>query len=149
MITCERVYGAPGGADGARLLVDRLWPRGLRRVKARVDEWLKDVAPSDGLRRWFGHDVGRWTEFVRRYSAELDAKPEAWRPILERARKGNVTLLFAARDDGHNNALALARYLEPKLTPGRERGVHGTLSAPSARGGGRRAPAPAGARSVR
>lgn len=115
MIRCKRVYEAPDGPDGARILVDRLWPRGLKRSQARVDEWRKDVAPSDALRRWFGHDPGRWTEFVRRYSGELDAKPEAWRPVLERARGGQVTLLFAARDQEHNNAVALERYLHGKL----------------------------------
>jgi uncharacterized protein YeaO (DUF488 family) len=116
MIRTKRVYEAPDGSDGTRILVDRFWPRGLKRAEMRVDEWPKDVAPSDALRRWFGHDPGRWPEFVRRYSAELDAKPESWRPILERARDGMVTLLFAARDVDHNNAVALGRYLDARLT---------------------------------
>ena len=119
MIFIKRVYEAANGPDGKRILVDRLWPRGLKRAEARVDEWPKDVAPSDALRRWFGHDPGRWPEFVRRYSAELDAKPESWRPILEGARGGRVTLLFAAQDVDHNNAVALKGYLDARLTRGR------------------------------
>jgi uncharacterized protein YeaO (DUF488 family) len=124
MIRSKRVYEVRSGLDGTRLLVDRLWPRGLKRAEARVDEWPKEVAPSDALRRWFGHDRARWAEFLRRYSVELDAKPGAWRPILEKARSGNVTLLFAARDMAHNNAVALEHYLEAKLVRGRGRGRH-------------------------
>jgi uncharacterized protein YeaO (DUF488 family) len=125
MIRSKRVYEAPDGPDGTRILVDRLWPRGLTRSRARVDEWRKDVAPSDALRRWFGHDPGRWSDFVRRHSAELDARPESWRPILERAREEKVTFLFAARDAEHNNAVALAHYLSARLARGRRhpRGV--------------------------
>jgi uncharacterized protein YeaO (DUF488 family) len=95
--------------------VDRLWPRGLKRSAARLDAWCRDVAPSDELRLWFGHDPRRWPEFVRRYSAELDEKPETWRPILARTRAATVTLLFSARDAEHNNAVALGSYLEAKL----------------------------------
>lgn len=115
MIRSKRVYEAPGGSDGTRLLVDRLWPRGLKRAEARVDDWRKDVAPSDELRRWFGHDPRRWPGFLRRYFAELDARPDSWQPILEEARSGTVTLLYAARDAAHNNAVALERYLDAKL----------------------------------
>lgn len=111
-IQIKRAYDPPAAGDGARLLVDRLWPRGLTREAARIDEWLKDVAPSHELRRWFGHDPERWQEFLRRYAAELDARPDAWRPILERAARGRVTLVYSARDAEHNQARALLRYLE-------------------------------------
>jgi len=119
-IRCKRAYEAAHGDDGTRILVDRLWPRGLTRASALVDEWRKEVAPSDGLRRWFGHDLGRWNEFVSRYAIELDGKPEAWRPILERARSGRVTLVFAARDADHNNAVALRRYLDARTASGEQ-----------------------------
>jgi len=115
MIQVKRVYDSPEPSDGARFLVDRLWPRGVRRESLRMNGWLKDVAPSDRLRRWFGHDPARWEEFQRRYSAELDDKPEAWRPILEAARRGTVTLLYSTRETAHNNAIALKAYLERKL----------------------------------
>ena len=106
------MYDPPAPGDGIRILVDHLWPRGLKKEAARFDDRLKEVAPSDALRRWFGHDPARWEEFRRRYFAELDAKPEAWQPILEPARTGTVTLLHAARDSVHNNAVALKSYLE-------------------------------------
>src|SRR3972149_12227354 len=107
----KRVYEPASPDDGVRFLVDRLWPRGLKKKDLQLDTWLKDVAPSDALRRWFGHDPARWNEFVRRYSAELDAKPTVLEPILVAARKGTVPLLYAARDATHNNAAASARYL--------------------------------------
>ncbi len=97
--------------DGARVLVDRLWPRGLKKAALRLDAWLKDVAPSEALRRWFGHDPARWTEFRRRYFAELDQHSETWRQLLAAAARGPVTLLFAAHDAEHNNAVALRDYL--------------------------------------
>lgn len=115
MIQVKRVYDPYSPDDGARFLVDRLWPRGLKKEALRLDGWLKDAAPSDALRRWFGHDPARWDEFRRRYFAELDSKPEAWQPILQAARQGNVTLLYSARDVEHNNAVALKSYLEIKL----------------------------------
>lgn len=108
----RRVYDAPAPADGARILVDRLWPRGLKKEKARLDLWAKEVAPSDGLRRRFGHDPARWEEFRRRYVAELEARPETWRPILDRLRAGTVTLVYAASDPVHNNAAVLKEFLE-------------------------------------
>jgi uncharacterized protein YeaO (DUF488 family) len=88
----------------------------VKREALDLDGWLKDVAPSDALRRWFGHDPARWDEFRRRYFTELDGKSEAWRPILEAARRGNVTLLYSARDAEHNNAVALKAYLEEQPT---------------------------------
>lgn len=115
MIRTKRAYDPPAPQDGARFLVDRLWPRGRRKEDARIDAWLRDLAPSDALRRWFGHDPKRWAEFKRRYFAELDRKPHALRPLLEAARKGPVTLVFGARDVDHNNAVALKEYLEAYL----------------------------------
>jgi len=98
--------------------VERLWPRGLKKDALKLDGWLKDAAPSDGLRRWFGHDPAKWAEFKARYFAELEARPEAWRPLLEAARAGDVTLLFSARDAEHNNAVALKEFLEVRLETG-------------------------------
>jgi uncharacterized protein YeaO (DUF488 family) len=115
VIRVKRVYEPPSAEDGRRYLVERLWPRGLRKDALPLDGWLREVAPSDALRRWFGHDPARWEEFRRRYAAELDARPDTWRPLLEAARQGPVTLLFSARDTEHNNAVALKAYLEAKL----------------------------------
>jgi uncharacterized protein YeaO (DUF488 family) len=95
--------------------VDRLWPRGVKKEKLELAGWLREVAPGDALRKWFKHDPARWSEFQRRYAAELERNPQAWQPILEAARKGRVTLLFAAKDAEHNNAVALKAFLEPKL----------------------------------
>ncbi|HXF37751.1 MAG TPA: DUF488 family protein [Actinomycetota bacterium] len=108
-------------APRPRFLVDRVWPRGVSRDALRPDGWLREAAPSDELRRWFGHDPKRWEGFKRRYFAELDARPEAWRPLLEAAREGDVTLLFGARDEERNNAVALREYLERKLRRRRRR----------------------------
>lgn len=115
MIRVKRVYEPPGRQDGIRFLVERLWPRGMKKESLKMDGWLKEVAPSDVLRRWFGHDPARWKEFCRRYGAELDGRPQACRPILEAARRGAVTLLYSARDTEHNNAVALKAYLEKHL----------------------------------
>jgi uncharacterized protein YeaO (DUF488 family) len=112
MIRVTRAYSPPAADDGARFLVDRLWPRGLKKQDLRIDGWLKEVAPSADLRKWFGHDPERWEEFQVRYFSELDGKPEALEPIREAARQGNVTLLYGARDQEHNNAVALRAYLE-------------------------------------
>jgi len=114
VIRLKRVYEVPEPGDGVRLLVERLWPRGMKKEALRLDGWLKDVAPSDALRRWFAHDPAKWDEFQRRYRAELDAHPEAWQPILEAARQGDVTLLYSARDTQRNSAVALKAYLEDK-----------------------------------
>jgi uncharacterized protein YeaO (DUF488 family) len=116
MIRVKRVYETHGRADGPAYLVERLWPRGVKKESLPLDGWLKDVAPSDKLRRWFGHDPAKWAEFQRRYRAELDTHPETWRPLLEAARHGDVTLYYSARDTEHNNALVLKDYLEAKLT---------------------------------
>jgi len=115
MIRVKRVYDPPAPADGTRFLVDRLWPRGIKKEDLPVDAWLRDIAPSRELRRWFGHDPARWDEFRRRYLSELDARPEALEPIRQAARLGNVTLLYSAHDPDHNNAVALKAYLEACL----------------------------------
>jgi len=115
MIRVKRVYDPPARGDGARFLVDRLWPRGVKKESMRLDGWLKEAAPSDDLRRWFNHEAAKWTEFQRCYHAELEAHPEAWQPILKAARLGNVTLLYSARDAEHNNAVALKVYLEKRI----------------------------------
>ena len=112
MLIVKRVYDPPARADGARFLVERLWPRGMKKEVLAMKAWLKDVAPSDALRRWFAHDPAKWDEFRRRYFAELKDREEALRPILEASARGNVTLLYSAHDTEHNNALALKEYVE-------------------------------------
>ncbi|MCL5108956.1 MAG: DUF488 family protein [Chloroflexi bacterium] len=118
MIYIERVYGAPPPDGGARFLVDRLWPRGVKRETLQLTAWAKEAAPSDALRRWSHHDPTKWEEFRRRYFAELDATPEVWQPLLEAARQADVVLLYGARDTEHNNALALKEYVEARLAEG-------------------------------
>ena len=108
----KRAYEALEASDGKRILVDRLWPRGLSREKAAVDIWLKDVAPSAELRRWYGHKPDRWTEFRRRYFAELDRHPEAVAALKKELRNGKATLLCAAKDAERSNARALLEYLK-------------------------------------
>jgi uncharacterized protein YeaO (DUF488 family) len=115
MLKVKRIYEAVERKDGARLLVERLWPRGIKKVDLSMDAWLKDVAPSDGLRRWFGHDPLKWSEFQKRYRAELAENPSFWKPILEAAKHGDVTLLYSSRDTEHNNALALKSFLEERM----------------------------------
>ena len=112
MIALKRVYEPVEEGDGTRFLVERLWPRGVRKDALVVDAWLKDVAPSNELRRWFGHDPARWQEFCQRYAAELDARPDAWAPIVQADRSGTVTLVYSSHDTEHNNAVALKAYLE-------------------------------------
>lgn len=113
-IKTRRAYEEPEKEDGARFLVDRLWPRGRKKESLKLDGWLKDAAPSESLRKRFCHDPAKWDEFKKRYDKELDTHPEAWLPILEAARKGMVTLVYGARDEAHNNALALMEYLKGK-----------------------------------
>lgn len=112
MVKLKRVYEPAERADGARFLVERLWPRGVKKEALDLQAWLKDVAPSAELRRWFAHDQAKWREFRRRYVAELNERPETWQPILAAARRGPVTLLYSSRDTQHNNAVALAEYLQ-------------------------------------
>lgn len=125
MVKVKRVYEPIARTDGARFLVERLWPRGLSKEELRLTAWLKDVGPSTRLRQWFNHDPQKWSEFRRRYFRELDAQPESWRPILDAARKGAVTLLYSARDEAHNNAVALKEYLEAKRGPRPSRAASG------------------------
>ncbi|QTD46765.1 DUF488 domain-containing protein [Ottowia testudinis] len=108
----KRAYDPPAVADGRRILVDRLWPRGLSKAKAKLDLWLKDVAPSTGLREWFGHDPAKWVEFQKRYRVELKRNP-AFEELKALTRQGNVTLIYAARDQAHNEAVVLQRMLRP------------------------------------
>lgn len=115
MIRLKRARDPSEEGDGVRYLVDRLWPRGVRKSDLLLDGWLKDVAPSTELRKWFAHDPLKWTEFQRRYFVELDQHPGAWTPILVAARRGTVTLIYSSHDAEHNNALALKRYLEERL----------------------------------
>ena len=112
-IKLKRAYETPEPADGFRILVDRLWPRGVPKNSARIDLWLKDIAPSTLLRKWFGHDPSRWAEFRHRYFRELDKTPEAVEQLREQVRHGNVTLVYGAKDQQYNNAVALKEYLEP------------------------------------
>lgn len=111
-IRLRSVYDPPDSEDGFRVLVDRLWPRGLAKEKLAFDLWLKEVAPSPGLRRWFGHVPERWEEFRRRYRAELDEQPELVAQLRKQAEKTPLTLLFAAHDERHNQAVVLKEYLE-------------------------------------
>lgn len=111
-VRLKRVYEEPSQHDGYRLLVDRLWPRGITREKLHLDAWLKDLAPSTGLRKWFSHDLKKWGQFKRRYFLELDDHPEEIAHILEKTRAGRVTLVFSARDEKFNNAAALKEYLQ-------------------------------------
>lgn len=124
MIALKRAYDKASPQDGARFLVERLWPRGVKKTDLRLDAWLKDVAPSDALRRWFSHDPRKWAEFQRRYIAELDNHSEAWEPILSAARHGRVTLVYSSHDTEHNNAVALKEYLSART--GRKRSGTGT-----------------------
>jgi len=111
-IALKRAYQPPSRSDGGRILVERLWPRGVSKQDAKIDLWAKEAAPSTELRRWFDHDQDKWAEFKRRYFRELRARSEALGPILERARAGPVTFVFAAREERFNNAVALKEYLE-------------------------------------
>ena len=111
-VRVKRVYDQPAKADGYRMLVDRLWPRGLKKSEARIDEWLREIAPSTALRKWFNHDPDKWKEFKKKYSAELDDHREQVEKLAREARKRTITLLFSARDTEHNNAVALKEYIE-------------------------------------
>jgi len=121
MFALKRAYEKAGQEDGARFLVERLWPRGVRKTELHVDAWLKDVAPTDALRRWFGHDPAKWEEFRKRYFAELDSHPEVLDAIRSAAHRGRVTLVYSAHDTEHNNAVALKEYLETRT--GRKQGT--------------------------
>lgn len=121
MIALQRVY-EHHRTHGTRFLVERLWPRGIRKDALHFSDWLKDAAPSDGLRRWFQHDAAKWAEFKRRYRTELDARPDAWAPIAAAARAGDVVLLYSSHDTEHNNAVALRDYVNEQLDQGADPG---------------------------
>ena len=114
-IDLKRAYDAPARSDGRRILVDRVWPRGIAKDDLQIDAWLKDLAPSTGLRKWFGHDPAKWAEFKKRYARELEQRSEALEELVEKARAGHVTLVFGAKDTEHNNAVALREILERRL----------------------------------
>jgi uncharacterized protein YeaO (DUF488 family) len=113
-IRLRRAYDPPGRRDGYRVLVDRVWPRGVSKSDLDLDAWQREIAPSTRLRRWFGHDPARWEEFQERYFAELAEKPDAVRELVKRARRGRVTLVYGARDPDHNQAVALRFYVRAR-----------------------------------
>ena len=112
MIRIKRIYDPPASEDGRRVLVDRLWPRGVAKDAARLDDWLKEIAPSDELRKWFGHDPAKWEEFRGRYRTELQSHAETLATLRAAAKKGTITLLYAAKDEEHNNAVVLKELLD-------------------------------------
>lgn len=114
-VQVRRVYDPPARSDGCRVLVDRLWPRGLSKETARLDAWIKDVAPSAELRQWFGHQPSKWATFKRKYFRELDGRDGALTQLLHACPARTLTLLFAAKDDAHNNAVALKEYLDARI----------------------------------
>ena len=115
MVKIKQVYEDYASDDGERYLIDRLWPRGMSKEKLVMDGWLKEVAPSSDLRHWFGHDPAKWKEFKIRYFSELNGNPNAWKPLIEAYIRGEVTLLYAAHDADHNNAVVLKEFLEKQI----------------------------------
>ena len=115
MIRIKRTYESRARGDGRRILVERLWPRGMTKDTLAADAWMKDVAPSTALRKWFDHRVERWEEFRRRYRHELNANPGGWKPILDASGRGTVTLLYSSHDTQHNGAVVLAEYLSERV----------------------------------
>jgi len=112
MIKLKRVYEKPSKGDGIRILVERLWPRGLTKERASVDLWLKDIAPSTELRKWFGHDPAKWEQFCKQYRVELEQRKDAVNLLKQKSEEGTITLVYAARDEKHNSAIALKEILE-------------------------------------
>jgi uncharacterized protein YeaO (DUF488 family) len=115
MIKLKRVYEPAASSDGSRVLVERLWPRGVRKANLKIDAWLKEIGPSNDLRRWFAHDPKKWDVFRERYFAELDSKRKVWKGLVQAARRGPITLIYSSRDPEHNNAVALKDYLQTKM----------------------------------
>ena len=115
MIQLKRAYDPASSTDGTRLLVERLWPRGVKKTSLKIERWLKDVAPSTELRKWFSHDPAKWEKFRSRYFDELKANSESWQPIVEAAHEGKVTLIYSSHDADHNNAVALREFLQRQL----------------------------------
>jgi uncharacterized protein YeaO (DUF488 family) len=115
MIRLKRAYEPAAGEDGMRVLVERLWPRGVTKARLKLDRWSKDVAPSADLRKWFSHQPERWPEFRHRYFTELRANREAWQPLLNAARRRRITFVYAAHDEARNGAVALKAFLDRRL----------------------------------
>jgi len=113
-ITIKRVYEEPSKEDGKRILIDRLWPRGLTKEKAKIDLWLKNIAPSTELRKWFGHDPAKWQEFKKRYLVEIKKNIQVLSELEGELKKGQGTLVYGAKDEEHNDAVVLKEYLEKK-----------------------------------
>ena len=127
-IRLKRVYEKLEPEDGTRFLVERLWPRGIRKADLSMEAWLKEAGPSGELRKWFSHDPDKWDQFRQRYFEELETRPEAWTPILKAAENGVVTLLYSSHDEVHNNAAALQSFLESKQKHGGRAGKHSRRS---------------------
>jgi uncharacterized protein YeaO (DUF488 family) len=115
MIQVKRAYDEASKSDGPRFLVERLWPRGVKKENLQIDGWMKEVAPSTELRQWFHHEPEKWGEFRRRYFRELEKDPDQWQPLVRRAQRGRVTLVYSAHDTEHNNAIALKEFLDAKI----------------------------------
>ena len=116
-IRLKRAYERPAEDDGKRILIDRLWPRGVTKSAAAIDQWVKEIAPSTALRKWFGHDPARWEEFRRRYTAEIRERPDELRDLREQARQGPITLVYSAHDEAHNDAVVLRDILLEQAAP--------------------------------
>ncbi len=121
MIKIKRVYDPPSRNDGKRILIDRLWPRGLKKEEARIDEWMKDIAPSSDLRKWFGHDPAKWPEFKKRFYAELELKKDVVGELIAMTRKGTATLLYGSKEERFNNAVALKEYIDARTKASAEK----------------------------
>jgi uncharacterized protein YeaO (DUF488 family) len=119
MIKVKRVYSPASKEDGQRFLVDRLWPRGIKKETLAIQDWNKEVAPSNELRQWYGHDPDKWCEFNERYFKELDERPNTWQSLLEAAKQGDITLLYSTTELERNNAVSLRAYLEKQLKSGK------------------------------
>ena len=117
MILLKRAYDHAAHADGERFLVERLWPRGIKKSALPLEGWLKDIAPSTELRKWFNHDPAKWKQFQRRYRAELRTSPQLCEPLVRKAQRGTITLVYSSHDVDHNNAVVLKEFLEEKLHP--------------------------------
>ncbi len=133
MIRIKRTYELSARGDGRRILVERLWPRAMKKENLEADAWMKEVAPSTELRKWFGHRAERWEKFRQRYRDELDANAETWEPILDAARRGTVTLLYSAHDTVHNGAVVLRDYLMERADESSPRNVRKRARPPSKR----------------
>ena len=115
LVGTKRIYDKPDITDGQRILVDRLWPRGVKKSTSNIDVWLKEIAPSDELRKWFSHEADKWEEFKRKYKAELDSN-KAFEELLKTVKESDVTFIFASKDAEHNNAVALAEFVRARIT---------------------------------